>query len=427
MLNKKNIKRKKNSKVLIVTPTSLCYNWQKEIEKFTPELNYHVFTENKNTRKENIKKSDVNIYITSYGLLREDIDLYKEMDFELFIIDEAQNIKNPTSLISKSVKSVNAKTKFALTGTPLENSLVELFSIFDFIMPGFLNTLNDFNQKYSFKEFNEENNKKLELLNKQIKSFILRRKKENVVKDLPPKIENNIYVELEKNQKELYAGLVEKTKIEMDDLINKEGFTKARFEILKLLTRLRQICIDPKIIFDNYKGKSTKIVETIKVINELKENGHKILLFSSFRTALDIIEKELIKNKISYYIIDGSVSSKKRMELVDKFNSDDTTIFLIMLKAGGTGLNLTSADTVIHLDLWWNPQAENQATDRTHRIGQTKTVEVIKFIAKGTIEERILELQEKKKKLSDSIIEGKDREQNLIGTLSEKDIKELLS
>ncbi len=425
-LIKKILKEKKDAKILIVTPTSLCYNWEREIQKFTPNLKYHVFTETKNIRKENLKNKKINVYITSYGLLREDIEYYKEQNFEIFIIDEAQNIKNPTSLISKSVKIINARTKLALTGTPLENSLTELFSIFDFIMPGFFNSLNDFNHKYSFKDF-ESDKDKLELLNNQIKPFILRRKKENVIKDLPPKMENNIYIELEETQKEIYASMVEKTKNKMDELIKEEGFTKSRFEILKLLTRLRQICIDPKIIFENYDKESSKIVEVIKVIKELKENNHKILLFSSFRTALSIIEKELNKNKISYYLIDGSVSSIKRMELVDKFNSDDTTVFLIMLKAGGTGLNLTSADTVIHLDLWWNPQAENQATDRAHRIGQKKIVEVIKFISKGTIEERILELQEKKKKLSDSIIEGNTRDQNLIGTLSERDIKELLS
>ena len=191
--------------------------------------------------------------------------------------------------------------------------------------------------------------------------------------------------------------------------------------------RLRQVCIDPSIVYDNYDGGSAKIEEAVKVINEIVGNGHKILLFSSFRTALAIMENKFKKEKISYYLIDGSVNSKKRMELVTKFNEDDTNVFLIMLKSGGTGLNLTSADVVIHLDLWWNPQVENQATDRAHRIGQENTVEVIRLVTRGTIEERILELQEKKKMLSDSVIEGKDRNQNIIGKLSEDDIKQLLS
>lgn len=425
---KRVLESNKKAKILIVTPTSLCYNWEKEIEKFTPEINYHVFTETRNHRRDNIENIDNNIYITSYGLLREDINYYKKIDFSAFIIDEAQNIKNPTTGITKAVKSINATTKLALTGTPIENSLAELWSIFDFIMPGFFGNMRDFNDKYGIKDLETDQDKqKLNDLNKQISPFILRRKKKDVVSDLPDKIENNIYIDLTNDQKELYAALVEKTKQEMDDLIGTEGFQKARFKILELLTRLRQMCIDPSIIYDNYKGESAKIDESIKVIKEVIDNGHKILLFSSFRTALNIIEKRLTKENINYYLIDGSVSSKKRMELVEKFNQDDTKIFLIMLKAGGTGLNLTGADVVIHLDLWWNPQVENQATDRAHRIGQKNKVEVIKLITKGTIEEKILELQQKKKALSDSVIEGDNRDQNLINKLSENDIRDLLA
>ena len=418
----------KSAKVLIVTPTSLCYNWEKEIEKFTPEVNYHIFTETRNKRRELIEEGNNNIYITSYGLLREDIEYYEKINFSVFIIDEAQNIKNPTTGITKSVKNVKAKTRIALTGTPIENSLSELWSIFDFIMPGFFGSMKEFNDKYGIREIESDDDKhKLNDLNRQISPFILRRKKKDVVSDLPDKIENNIYIDLTDNQKELYAALVEKTRQEMDELIGSEGFSKSRFKVLELLTRLRQMCIDPSIIYDNYKGGSAKIDESIKVIKEVIDNDHKILLFSSFRTALNIVEKRLKKENISYYLIDGSVSSKKRMELVEKFNNDDTKIFLIMLKAGGTGLNLTGADVVIHLDLWWNPQVENQATDRAHRIGQKNTVEVIKLITKGTIEEKILELQQKKKVLSDSVIEGDNRDQNLINKLSEKDIKELLA
>ena len=418
----------KKAKVLIVTPTSLCYNWEKEIEKFTPDISYHIFTETRNKRRDIIENIDSNIYITSYGLLREDIDYYKKIEFSVFIIDEAQNIKNPTTGITKAVKSIKAKTRIALTGTPIENSLLELWSIFDFIMPGFFGSMREFNDKYGIKEIETDQEKqKLNNLNRQISPFILRRKKKDVVRDLPDKIENNIYIDLTLEQKELYAALVEKTRQEMDDLIGSEGFQKSRFKILELLTRLRQMCIDPSIIYDNYKGESAKIDEAIKVIKEVIDNGHKILLFSSFRTALNIVEKRLTKENINYYLIDGSVSSKKRMELVEKFNQDDTKIFLIMLKAGGTGLNLTGADVVIHLDLWWNPQVENQATDRAHRIGQKNTVEVIKLITKGTIEEKILELQQKKKVLSDSVIEGDNRDQNLINKLSEKDIRNLLA
>ena len=255
--------------------------------------------------------------------------------------------------------------------------------------------------------------------------FILRRKKNEVLKDLPDKIENNIYIDLSEEEKKIYAALVEQTKKEMEELI-KAGFTKNKMQILTLLTRLRQVCIDPKIIFDNFTKTSSKINHLIDVVSEAISNGHKILLFTSFKTALNIVKNELDKEGITSYVIDGSVSSKKRQELVDKFNMDDTNVFLIMLKSGGTGLNLTSADIVIHLDLWWNPQAENQATDRAHRIGQKNTVEVIKLITKGTIEEKILDLQEKKKILSDKLIENDGDEYQSFQNLSVDDIRELL-
>lgn len=213
----------------------------------------------------------------------------------------------------------------------------------------------------------------------------------------------------------------------MDEIIASEGFKKANFKILQLLGRLRQLCIDPKIIYEDYEGGSSKIEQLISLTEEIIKNGHKILLFTSYKTALDIVNREFTNQGISTYVIDGSVPSKKRMELVNKFNKDDTNVFLITLKSGGTGLNLTSADVVIHLDLWWNPQVENQATDRAHRIGQKNTVEVIKLVCKGTIEERILELQNKKKVLSDTLIEGEDRDKNIISKLTEKDIKRLLS
>ncbi len=420
------LKEKENSRILIVSPTSLIYNWQKEFDKYGNELNYEVIAENKNKRHEILNNLKNNIIITTYGLLRQDKELYEQLNFEVMIIDEAQNIKNPTAQITKTTKLINAKCKIALTGTPIENSVIELWSIFDFIIPGFLINLMRFQAKYNIKEFSEEKTNTLNNLNTQISPFILRRKKIDVAKDLPEKQENNIYFDMYPEQKKLYLAELDKTKKEMEDIIATEGFLKARFKILQLLTRLRQICIDPKIIFDNYNGGSIKIDELINLLKRIIENGHKILLFTSFKTALNIVKEKIDKENITSYTIDGSVTSKKRMELVDKFNNDDTNIFLIMLKAGGTGLNLTSADVVIHLDLWWNPQVENQATDRAHRIGQTKNVEVIKLICKGTIEERIIELQNKKKILSDTLIEGENRDQNLLEKLSEKDIKNLL-
>lgn len=420
------LKENKEHQVLIVVPTSLVYNWKNEFDKFGSTISYEIIAGNKKTRQK-LLESHKNVYITSYGLLREDIEWYQEKHFKVCIIDEAQNIKNMTTGITKAVKKVPCDIRFALTGTPIENSALELYSIFDFIMPGFLGSFLSFQGKYKIKEFDEQTNQLLTGLNQIISPFILRRKKTDVMKELPQKLENNIFIDLNEPQRKLYAAEVEYIQKEMDRLIQEEGFQKANFLILKLLTRLRQLCIDPKIMFEDYQGGSSKIEELIKVIKESILNGHKILLFTSFKTALDIVKKEFEKEKITSYQIDGSVPSKKRMELVEQFNQDDTNVFLIMLKAGGTGLNLTSADVVIHLDLWWNPQAENQATDRAHRIGQTKVVQVIKLISRGTIEERILELQKKKKELSDKIIEGENRGQNLLSSLTEEDIRHLLS
>ena len=338
-----------------------------------------------------------------------------------------ENIKNPNALMTKAIKNINANTKIASTGTPLENNVLDLWSIFDFIMPGYLASINKFTKKYNLKDVNEEQLNKLESLSKQIKPFILRRMKKKGINDLPDKIENNIYIDLNEDQKKVYVAQVNKTNKEIEEIIKTEGFDKARFKILQLLTKLRQICIDPKIVFENYTKGSSKIEYLVSLVKEMITNEHKILLFTSYRTALNIVNQEFNNNGISTYIIDGSTSSKKRMELVNKFNEDDTNVFLIMLKAGGTGLNLTSADVVIHLDLWWNPQVENQATDRAHRIGQKNTVEVIKLICKGTIEERILELQNKKKILSDNLIDANNLDENIITNLTAKDIKKLIS
>lgn len=422
------IKENADYKFLIVAPTSLIYNWENEFNKFGNDLKYKVIAGTKKVRNDFFSSiSNTNIIITTYGLLREDFEIYKDFHFEVMVIDEAQNIKNPKALITKTVKSINSNTKLALTGTPLENSVTELWSIFDYIMPGYLNSLTFFQTKYNIKEMDDASINILKSLDKQITPFILRRKKNDVLKDLPDKIDNNIYLDLYPKQKEIYVEQLKRTKEEMDEIIATEGFIKARFKILQLLTRLRQICIDPKLIFDEYDGGSIKIDTIVNLVSDIVKNNHKILIFTSYKKALDIVKSSFEKENITYYVIDGSVSSKKRAELVDAFNHDATNVFLIMLKAGGTGLNLTSADVVIHLDLWWNPQVENQATDRAHRIGQKNIVEVIRLICKGTIEERILELQNKKKLLSDALIEGDLRDQNMISNLDEGEIRNLLS
>ena len=416
----------KKCKFLVVCPTALVYNWLKEFEVYGKDLSVKVLTGPKEARKKILAKNDALCYITSYGTLREDILLYENITFTSCVIDEAQNIKNPYALLTKAVKNVKANTKIALTGTPLENSVLELWSIFDFIMPGYLSNIRKFNEKYSFKEQEKEAKEKINKLKALTSPFILRRKKKDVVKELPEKYENIIYIDLDKEQKKVYALEVKKVKDEINNILIGSTFREKQFQILSLLTRLRQICVDPRLVYENYRGGSSKIETLVKTVLENIANNHKILIFTTFKSVLDIIKKEFTKNKITYYIIDGSVSGKNRQILVDKFNSDATNTFLITLKSGGTGLNLTSADVVIHLDLWWNPQVENQATDRAHRIGQINSVEVIKLIASGTIEERILELQQKKKVLADELIEKGTSGNIALSSLKEEDIKRLI-
>lgn len=421
------LKDNKEYKFLIVAPTSLVYNWKNEFDKFGNSMKYEVIAGTKTNRRKKIENiNNINIIITTYGLLREDKDIYNNIEFRSLIIDEAQNIKNANTETTKVVKKIKANTRLALTGTPIENSILELWSIFDFIMPGFLANFKDFESKYKIKDFDEDANLKITNLSKLIRPFILRRKKKDVIKDLPDKIDNTVYIELTNEQKKIYVKELEKVNQEMKQIILEGGIAKARFLILKLLTRLRQICIDPRIVFKNYFGGSGKMEEVINIVRDMVANGHKILIFTSFKSALELTRQELLEKGITSYVIDGSVTSKKRIELVNNFNKDNTNVFLIMLKAGGTGLNLTSADIVIHLDLWWNPQAENQATDRTHRIGQKNVVQVIKIITKGTIEEKILELQSKKKILSNKLID-EHKDNNYFNKLTEDDIRELLS
>ena len=426
---KQMLKDNPTSKFLIVVPTSLAYNWEHEFDSFASQIKKAICIGSKEKRKHILKDlNKINVIITTYGLLREDEEIYENLNFNTMIIDEAQNIKNNHAGITKVVKSIKAETKFALTGTPLENSILELWSIFDFIMPGYLANLTKFQSKYKIKDFDEDSEILIKGLSKQINPFILRRKKSDVVKELPEKLINDIYIDLKDEQKKLYVAELNRVKEEMDKIIKEEGMNKARFLILQLLTKLRQICIDPSIVYDNYSDGSNKIEQLENIVSEYTKNNHKVLIFSSFKTALNIVKEKLNNSKIKTYMIDGSVPAKTRIEMVDNFNeNDDIKVFLIMLKSGGTGLNLASADVVIHLDLWWNPQAENQATDRAHRIGQTNTVEVIHLITKGTIEEKILELQNKKRILSDKLIDGEIRDKNIISELTKEDIEKLLS
>ncbi|MFR9068924.1 MAG: SNF2-related protein [Paraclostridium sp.] len=409
----------KGKKSIVVAPTSLIYNWKNELETFAPDLNVLVLHGNKNERKELIKTiKDNDLVLTTYTILKNDFKELEDIVFDYCIIDEAQNIKNPYSQNSEAVKKVNAKVRFALTGTPIENNLLELWSIFDFIMPGYLYSKNKFQEKFI------KTNDNIKELKKQIQPFMLRRLKKEVLSQLPEKIETKFFVEMTDEQKKVYKTYVEDIK----DKMRETDFGKDKITILSYLTTLRQLCLDPSIKVENYKGNSGKIDVLNELIKENIENNHKILIFSQFTSVLQNISKELEKENISYLYLDGRTNPKERVELVDEFNQNkDIKVFLISLKAGGTGLNLTSADIVIHFDPWWNPAIENQATDRAHRYGQKNVVEVIKLIAKGSIEENILKLQEDKKELIQKVISEDFKNESLIKMLSKEELINLIT
>lgn len=411
---------------IVIAPTSLVYNWKNEIEKFTPELNILVIYGNKTEREElrkQIEKCD--IVITSYPLIRRDIEEYRDVSFKYCILDEAQQIKNPQSLNAASVKEIRAKGYFALTGTPIENSLTELWSIFDFIMPGYLLNHHRFVEKYETPISKNKDRKSLEELNKHIKPFILRRLKKDVIKELPPKIEYKLVVEMTEEQKKIYAAYLNSAKNQLYSEIREKGFNKSRIKILAILTRLRQICCDPSVFLENYQGESGKLQALDDLLEETINEGHRVLLFSQFTAVLKNIGNRLKLSNIEYLYLDGATKIEERGKLVNDFNEGKGSVFLISLKAGGTGLNLTGADVVIHFDPWWNPAVEDQATDRAHRIGQRKTVEVIKLIAQGTIEEKIFNLQEKKKEIIENVMSDELSETNFLSQMTENEIEEL--
>lgn len=413
---------------IVVAPTSLLYNWQSEIERFAPELKSLVMSGSKSQREElmeKVKESD--IVITSYPLIRRDIDEYKNIDFKYCILDEAQQIKNAASISASSVKKIKAEGYFALTGTPMENSLMELWSIFDFIMPGYLFNHNKFSRMYEAPIVKDDDKIAMDELNRHIKPFILRRLKKDVLQELPPKIEHNVIVEMTEEQKKLYAAYSEQAKQEIGRTISDKGFSRSRIQIFSILTRLRQICCDPSIFVEDFKGESGKMQALNELLDESISQGHKVLLFSQFTSVLKNIAGMLYNNNMKYLYLDGNTKSEDRMALCRKFNTGDANIFLISLKAGGTGLNLTGADTVIHFDPWWNPAVEEQATDRAHRIGQKKNVEVIKLLSKGTIEEKIFELQERKKKIINNVINENMNEDNIMTQMTQEDLENLFS
>lgn len=401
-------------------------NWQNEAKKFAGNLKTLVIRGSLAERKSRIKEiEDYDLVITSYDLLKRDIDLYEEKGyiFRFIIADEAQYLKNSNTQNAKCIKKINADTRFALTGTPIENSLAELWSIFDFIMPGYLFSYRKFKNMYEtpiVKENSEYAMKKLKLL---IEPFVLRRNKKEVLTELPDKTVTVLNNEMNDEQKNIYLTYLARAKQEISEQIDLNGFEQSHMQILAALTRLRQICCHPGLFMANYKAGSSKLDQCIEIIEEATEAGHKILLFSGYTSMFEFIEKELKTRKIKYFKLTGATKVDERIELVDKFNEDsEVKVFLISLKAGGTGLNLTGADMVIHYDPWWNISTENQATDRAYRIGQKNNVQVYKLITKNSIEEKIYELQEKKASLANSMLDTKT---SFINKLSKEDIMKL--
>ena len=421
------IEKNKDAKPsIVVCPSSLSLNWKNEIDKFAPSIKTLVIHGNADERKKQIENiNKYNLVITSYDLLKRDIDVYKEIkySFKYIIADEAQYIKNNNTQNARAIKVIEAETRYALTGTPIENSLSELWSIFDFIMPGYLFRYKKFKELYEMPIVRDNDSGAMKKLKTLIEPFILRRTKKEVLTELPDKTITVLNNEMQEEQLKLYMSYMAEARKEVKQELKENGLEKSQIKILALLMRLRQICCHPSLFISNYKGESSKLNQCIELLKDAILSGHKILLFSGYSSMLEIIEKELQKENIKYFKLTGQTKVGDRIKLVDEFNSnEDIKVFLISLKAGGTGLNLIGADMVIHYDPWWNLSAENQATDRTYRIGQKKNVQVYKLITKDSIEEKIYELQERKENLAKTML---STETTFINKLSKEDIMAL--
>ncbi|EOU1462282.1 SNF2 helicase associated domain-containing protein [Clostridium perfringens] len=429
----------KKSKSIVVVPTSVIYNWMDEFEKFAPSIRIGLVHGSKSKRdkvlrefkrglgikieEDNLKEKSYEKYdvlLTTYGTLKNDEKAYENLSFDYCIIDEAQNIKNPAAQATLSVKNIKSRCNIALTGTPIENNLMELWSIFDFVMPGYLFTKERFRERFILDESN------LSELKYLITPFILRRLKEDVLSELPEKLEKKYLVEMKGKQKQLYSFYVKAIKNQLNENKSSEKSGRDKINLFSYLTKLREICLDPSLVVPDYTGGSSKLTVVKEIVKDASESGKKILLFSQFTSVLQKIEEDFKKEDISYLYLDGGTSAKDRVERVKKFNEDSNIkVFLISLKAGGVGLNLTSASVVIHFDPWWNPAVEDQATDRAHRFGQENKVEVIKLVAKDTIEEKIVLMQEDKRELIQSLMDGKTMDGKGLKRLTEEEISKL--
>ena len=408
---------------LIVTPASLVFNWGEEFKKFAPELKVTLAAGTQAERQKRLEESvHSDVLITSYDLLKRDAALYEGREFLYQVLDEAQYIKNHTTAAAKAVKVIKSRFRFALTGTPIENRLSELWSIFDYLMPGFLYGYDTFRREFEIPVVKNNDQEAMERLQRMVGPFILRRLKQDVLRDLPEKTEEVRYVQMTGKQRKLYDGQAIHLRSLLDHQ-SEEEFNNSRFQVLTELTRLRQICCDPALCFEDYGDETAKTDACMELVQSAVDGGHRLLVFSQFTSMLDILSSRLDGEHVEHFMITGATPKEKRLQLVNAFNGGEVPVFLISLKAGGVGLNLTGADMVVHYDPWWNLSAQEQATDRAHRIGQKNSVQVYKLIAKDTIEEKILRLQESKKELADAVI----RQGGSLFSLSPEQLAELLA
>jgi SNF2 family DNA or RNA helicase len=411
--------------VLVVCPTSLVFNWVSEAKRFTPTLKVLALQgPDRHTKFGQIREHD--IVITSYALIRRDIDEYRELAFDTVVLDEAQHIKNRQTQNAQAVKAVKAPHRLVLTGTPLENSVLDLWSIFDFLMQGYLGTAQDFRERYELPIAREKDANSQSRLARRLRPFLLRRMKSEVAADLPAKLEQVSFCELTSDQRDVYRQIIEASRKEILEATGPDGLAKSRMLVLTTLLRLRQVCCDLRLLKlegVDPESASGKLDMFGELLEEVIDGGHRVLVFSQFVSMLSLLKERLTQEGIEYCYLDGATTD--RGAVVERFQTNASIpVFLISLKAGGVGLNLTGADTVIHFDPWWNPAVESQATDRAHRLGQTKVVTSYKLIARDTVEEKILTLQNRKKELIQATMGS---EEDFAGALSWDEIKELLA
>ena len=413
--------REENRTSLVVTPTSLTYNWLSEFRKFAPGLSVTVLSGNGTQRagliRHIVNNGDVDVVITSYPLIRRDIALLKDYQFRFVILDEAQNIKNAGSVAAQAVKQLQADTRFALTGTPMENGVGELWSLFDFVLPGYLPGYNTFLRKY------QDGENAGDLL-KRIQPFLIRRLKQDVLEELPDKMELTMTARMTPEQERIYRAALERLRPQINRMLEEKGAGRGRIEVLSAITELREICCHPSLVMSDYRGGSGKEEMLIELLPEMIRDGRRVLIFSQFTSMLRLLRKRIEESGFSTLYLDGETPAGERLTLTERFNQGEGQVFLISLKAGGSGLNLTGADMVVLYDPWWNPAAEEQATDRAHRIGQQKKVTVIRLVTGETIEEQVVELGSRKKALFERLITPGE---TVLSAMTEQEIRALFS